>query len=63
MKAGDETGRLTPSPRLRLPRSVHRVREDLRREPGVLQAPRPGLHDELHLPGTGQGALEVRRRW
>ena len=53
---------MTLSPRSpSLSRPVHRVWEHLRREPGVLQTPRPGLHDELHLPGTGQGPLEMRR--
>lgn len=36
---------------------------ELRSKPGILQAPRWGLHDELHLLWTGTWTLEVWRYW
>lgn len=41
-------------------RPVHRWWHLLWSKPGIFQAPRRGLHDELHLLRTGTRALEVR---
>lgn len=44
-------------------RSVYCGGLDLWCQPGVHQAPRGGLHDELHLLWTGTRAMEVRCYW